>query len=248
METRGKKRLRELIENREEEPPHVGPVKIDDSEKTSNDNGSDSPKKTKKVKLKQDKPKSSVTKSNKKMKTNPIQGTLANLPESPFYIDEEYLNSIKVSFTLDPTSITVSTRNKNTITDNDRKFNSNLSDGWATCKGRAQFSEGKYYYEVEIRAPGINLVFLGVTDSKENLTQFALPLKTRSTFCHIHLLGSIIGYEVKPRKIGVLVDMINRDFVLFTEKKKIFRGKLHQEIIVAVPIFSVANGSYVLMI
>jgi len=191
------------------------------------------------------------------VKTNPIpnqylnQETLANLPESPLYKDERYLNSIKVSFTLDPNSFRKVGDNYK-ITDNDRKFNSTISDGsWATCKGCAQFSEGTYYYEVEIYLSQYSLfIFLGVTDSKENMTQNSLPhsCPTRSTFCYMSDLANIIGSEVKTRKIGVFVDMIHREFALFTEKKEIFRQALHREIVVAVPIFSVVCGSYVLMI
>jgi len=230
METRGKKRLRELIENWEEEKPSKKLEKSSKDEKTSNEDRSDFPKKIEKVK--RNRPKSSVTtKSNrKKVKTNPTpnqylnQETLANLPESPLYKDERYLNSIKVSFTLDPNSFRKVGDNYK-ITDNDRKFNSTISDGsWATCKGCAQFSEGTYYYEVEVYfSQQIFLfIFLGVTDSKDTMTQLSLPSSTRSTYCYMSDLKNIIGSEVKTRKIGVFVDMIHREFALFTEKKENF--------------------------
>jgi len=158
------------------------------------------------------------------------------------------LNSIKVSFTLDPNSFKIF-GDFYKITDNDRKFNSNINNGsWATCKGCVQFSEGTYYYEVEIYLSQYLFIFLGVTDSKENMTQCALPHSTRSTFCCMSDLRNIIGSDVRTRKIGVFVDMIHREFALFTEKKEIFRQTIHTEIVVAVPIFSVVCGSYVLMI
>jgi len=219
METRGKKRARELIENWEEEKPSKKLERNTLDEKTRND---DSPKKINKVK-RQSKSIVSTKSNQKKGRFKHTKSTLVNLPEHPLYKDEEYLNSIKVSFTLDPNSFRPYLNNFY-ITDDNRKFNSSKNDGsWSTCKGCIQFSEGIYYYEVESYLTDHDLyVFFGVVDSKVDFTQVALPYLTKNTHCPLFSLIHVIGDEVNIRKFGILVDMINREFALFTEKKRNF--------------------------